>query len=157
MKITILAIGKTNKGFIDQGIEEYLKRLKRYIKIGFNIIPDIKNSKNLSPELLVNKEEELILNALKSTSDVILLDEKGKEHTSIEFSQLLQLKMLSGCKELVFVVGGAYGVSDEIKKRVNEKVAMSKLTFSHQMIRLIAIEQVYRAMTILKGDPYHHE
>lgn len=157
MKITILAIGKTNKGFIDQGIEEYLKRLKRYIKIGFNIIPDIKNSKNLPPEQLVNKEEELILNALKTASDVILLDEKGVEHTSKEFSQLLQLKMLSGCKELVFVVGGAYGVSDEVKKRINEKMAMSKLTFSHQMIRLIAVEQVYRAMTILKGDPYHHE
>jgi len=99
----------------------------------------------------------LILNALKTASDVILLDEKGVEHTSKEFSQLLQLKMLSGCKELVFVVGGAYGVSDEVKKRINEKMAMSKLTFSHQMIRLIAVEQVYRAMTILKGDPYHHE
>ena len=157
VKITILAIGKTNKGFIDQGIEEYLKRLKRYIKIDFNIVPDVKNSKNLPLEQLVNKEEELLLNVLKTASDVILLDEKGKECTSVELSQLLQAKMLSGSKELIFVVGGAYGVSDEIKRRINEKMSMSKLTFSHQMIRLIVVEQIYRAMTILKGDPYHHE
>ena len=157
MKITILAIGKTNKGFVNQGIEEYLKRLKRYIKTEFNIIPDVKNSKNLTSDQLINKEEDLLLNALKTVSDVILLDEKGKERTSVELSQLLQSKMLSGTKELVFVVGGAYGVSEKVKRRASEKMAMSKLTFSHQMIRLIAVEQIYRAMTILKGDPYHHE
>ncbi|HZJ73395.1 MAG TPA: 23S rRNA (pseudouridine(1915)-N(3))-methyltransferase RlmH [Perlabentimonas sp.] len=157
MKIIILAVGKTYKGFINQGIEEYLKRLKRYIKVEFKIIPDIKNSKGLSPEQLINKEERLILNAIKTASDIILLDEKGKEHTSIELAQLLQSKMLVGGKELVFVVGGAYGVSDEVKKRISKKIAMSKLTFSHQMIRLIVVEQIYRAMTILKGDPYHHE
>lgn len=157
MKITILAIGKTNSGFVSHGIEEYLKRLKRYIKVELQIIPDVKNSKNLTAAQLIQKEEELLMNALNKDTYTILLDERGKEFTSIEFSSLIENKMISGAKELTFVIGGAYGVSYTIKQSVNEQISMSRLTFSHQMIRLILVEQIYRSMTILRGEPYHHE
>ncbi|NHB69698.1 23S rRNA (pseudouridine(1915)-N(3))-methyltransferase RlmH [Perlabentimonas gracilis] len=157
MKITILAIGKTNINFVNEGISEYLKRLKRYIKVEIQIIADVKNSKNLTAPQLIQKEEELLLNALSSDSYVVLLDEKGKECTSVELSQFVEGKMISGTKEVVFVIGGAYGVSNAIKQRANEQLSMSQLTFSHQMIRLILIEQIYRAMTIIRGEPYHHE
>ncbi|MDX9769893.1 MAG: 23S rRNA (pseudouridine(1915)-N(3))-methyltransferase RlmH [Tenuifilaceae bacterium] len=157
MKITILAIGKTNINFVNEGISEYLKRLKRYVKVEIQIIADVKNSKNLTAPQLIQKEEELLLNALSSDSYVVLLDEKGKECTSVELSQFVEGKMISGTKEVVFVIGGAYGVSNAIKQRANEQLSMSQLTFSHQMIRLILIEQIYRAMTIIRGEPYHHE
>jgi 23S rRNA (pseudouridine1915-N3)-methyltransferase len=157
VKITILAIGKTNINFVNEGISEYLKRLKRYVKVEIQIIADVKNSKNLTAPQLIQKEEELLLNALSSDSYVVLLDEKGKECTSVELSQFVEGKMISGTKEVVFVIGGAYGVSNAIKQRANEQLSMSQLTFSHQMIRLILIEQIYRAMTIIRGEPYHHE
>lgn len=157
MKITILVIGKTNKGFVSQGVDEYLKRLTRYVRVGFEVIPDVKNCKNLSADQLMQKEEALLNTALSGRTDIYLLDEKGKEPTSMEFSNMLQAKMLSGTKEVVLVVGGAYGVSPLIKNRVKDHISMSRLTFSHQMIRLILVEQLYRAMTILKGEPYHHE
>lgn len=157
MKITILVIGKTSKGFVDQGIEEYLKRLKRYVKVDFEVIPDVKNSKSLSVDQLIQKEEELLLDALTGRTDVVLLDERGKGFSSVELSSFLQTKMLSSTKELVFVVGGAYGVSDSVKSRVKDHFSVSRLTFSHQMVRLVLVEQLYRAMTILRGEPYHHE
>jgi 23S rRNA (pseudouridine1915-N3)-methyltransferase len=157
VRIKIVVIGKTTKGFVELGVDEYLKRLKRYIKVEVLVLPDVKNSKNLSVEQLLLKEEELLLAALAESADVVLLDERGRELSSIEFSQFLQTKMLAGSKELIIVVGGAYGVSNKIKERVKFQLSMSKFTFSHQMIRLILVEQIYRSMTILKGEPYHHE
>lgn len=157
MRIKIVAVGKTDKGFISQGVDEYLKRLKRYVKIDLVILPDVKNSKSLTPVQLMIKEEDLILSSLGNSTEVVLLDENGAECSSIELSQFLQSKMLGGHKELVFIVGGAYGVTDRIKKRANVQLALSRLTFSHQMVRLVLVEQVYRAMTILKGEPYHHQ
>lgn len=157
MKVTIVVIGKTNKGFINQGVEEYLKRLKRYIKVEMEVLPDVKNSKNLSIEQLVSKEQEILLNYLQNQSEVILLDEKGEEYTSLELSHLIESKMVGGTKELIFVIGGAYGVSEMVKKRAITQLALSKLTFSHQMVRLIFVEQLYRAMTIIRGEPYHHQ
>ncbi|PKP36905.1 MAG: 23S rRNA (pseudouridine(1915)-N(3))-methyltransferase RlmH [Bacteroidetes bacterium HGW-Bacteroidetes-15] len=157
MKITILVVGKTDKGYVCQGVDEYLKRLKRYIKTELVVLADVKNSKNLSVEQLIIKEEGLITAYLGNSSDIILLDENGSEYTSMEFSQFIQSKMLSGIKELVFVVGGAYGVSAQVKKKAQTHMALSRLTFSHQMVRLVLVEQIYRAMTILRGEPYHHQ
>lgn len=157
VKIKIVVVGKTDKNFISQGVDEYLKRLKRYINLEMIVLPDVKNSKNLTPELLMSKEEELILSSLGNSSEVVLLDENGAEYTSIEFSQFLQSKMLGGLKEFIFVIGGAYGVTEKVKKRANNQLALSRLTFSHQMVRLVMVEQVYRAMTILRGEPYHHK
>lgn len=157
MKITILVVGKTDKGFVSQGVDEYLNRLKRYIKTDIVVLPDIKNSKNLSADQLILKEEELILSSLGSSNDIILLDENGDEFTSMEFSRFIQGKMLSGTKEVVFIIGGAYGVSIAVKQRAQSHLALSKLTFSHQMVRLVLVEQIYRSMTILRGEPYHHQ
>lgn len=157
MKITILVVGKTDNGFIYQGVEEYLKRLKRYVRIEVNVIQDIKNSKSLSIEQLIQKEEDSIVQAIGSSNEIILLDERGKEYTSVELSQMIESKMVSGTKDLVFLIGGAYGVSDTVKKRIKAQMAVSKMTYSHQMVRLILVEQLYRAMTIIRGEPYHHE
>lgn len=121
------------------------------------VLPDIKNAKSLTESLQKEKEGELILEQLQPTDWVVVLDEKGKHHTSMEFSSYLSQKMLGGIKRLVFVVGGPYGFADSVYQRANEKIALSKMTFSHQMVRLIFVEQIYRAMTILKGEPYHHE
>jgi 23S rRNA (pseudouridine1915-N3)-methyltransferase len=157
LKITIVVIGKTVNGFVSQGIEEYMKRLKRYIKTEFIVLPDVKNSKSLSIDQLIVKEEELLLGAVGNQSDVYLLDEHGVEYSSVELSQFVQGKMISGIKELTFVVGGAFGVSSRVKQRAQGMIALSRLTFSHQMVRLIMVEQIYRAMTIIKGEPYHHQ
>jgi 23S rRNA (pseudouridine1915-N3)-methyltransferase len=157
VKITILVVGKTDNGFIYQGVEEYLKRLKRYVRIEVNVIQDIKNSKSLSIEQLIQKEEDSIVQAIGSSNEIILLDERGKEYTSVELSQMIESKMVSGTKDLVFLIGGAYGVSDTVKKRIKAQMAVSKMTYSHQMVRLILVEQLYRAMTIIRGEPYHHE
>ncbi|MFP4557660.1 MAG: 23S rRNA (pseudouridine(1915)-N(3))-methyltransferase RlmH [Bacteroidales bacterium] len=156
MKITVVAIGKTVKGFVYQGVEEYLKRLKRYIKVDFIVIPDVKSSKNLTQEQLLRKEELLLLPFIDGCPMVYLLDENGKQFTSVQLAQFLESKMLTGSKELLLIIGGAYGVSNNIKKSVQGKIALSSLTFSHQMVRVILFEQLYRAMTILKGEPYHH-
>jgi len=157
MKITLITIGKTDSTYLKEGIEIYLKRLKHYIKFETKIIPDIKNTKNLSFEQQKQKEGDLILKEITQQDQIILLDERGKEYSSINFSAFLQKKMLEGVKNLVFVIGGPYGFSDEVYQRAGGKISISKMTFSHQMIRLIFIEQVYRAFTILKGEPYHHE
>ena len=157
MKITLLVIGKTDDKNLAQLIELYKNRLKHYIKFDLEIIPDLKNSKNLSHEQQKEKEGALILSKIQNTDHLILLDDKGKDYTSLEFSRYLQKKMSSGSKRLVFVVGGPYGFSDAIYKKAMGKVSFSKMTFSHQMIRLFVVEQIYRGFTILKNEPYHHE
>ena len=157
MKIKLLAIGKTDNKNLIQLIDEYQNRLKHYIKFELDIIPDIKNVKNLSEVQQKEKEGNLILSKLKNTDHLVLLDDKGKDFTSIEFSKYLQKKMNSGIKQLVLVIGGPYGFSDTVYKKSQGKISLSKMTFSHQMIRLFIVEQLYRGFTILKNEPYHHE
>ena len=157
MKIKLLAIGKTDNKQLTQLIDEYQNRLKHYIKFQFEVIPDIKNAKNLSESQQKEKEGELILKKLEATDQLILLDDKGKDFTSIEFSKYLQKKMNSGLKQLVLVIGGPYGFSEAVSKKAQGKISLSKMTFSHQMIRLFIVEQLYRGFTILKNEPYHHE
>jgi len=153
MKATLLVIGKTDKDFVKKGIDEYQKRLVHYLPFDFKIIPDLKNTKNLSENQQKQKEGELILEKLKPTDTLILLDENGKEFSSVGFSKFMEQKMISGTRNLVFVIGGPYGFSEEVYKKAQGKVSLSKMTFSHQMIRMIFIEQLYRAMTIIKGEP----
>ncbi|WP_440881724.1 23S rRNA (pseudouridine(1915)-N(3))-methyltransferase RlmH [Tenacibaculum sp. C7A-26P2] len=157
MKIKLLVIGKTDSKQLLQLINEYQKRLKRYIKFDIEIIPDLKNIKNINEEQQKEREGELIINRLQSTDQLILLDDKGQQYTSIEFSQYLQKKMNSSVKQLVFTIGGPYGFSEKVYQKANGKLSLSKMTFSHQMIRLFIIEQIYRGYTILKNEPYHHE
>jgi len=157
MKIKLLAIGKTDDKSLHALIQIYQERLRHYINFELVIIPELKNSKNLSENQQKEKEGDLLLKEMRSTDQLILLDEKGQEYRSIEFSRFLQKKMNSGVKQLVFVIGGPYGFSDKIYRKANGKVSFSKMTFSHQMIRLFVVEQIYRALTILKNEPYHHE
>mgnify|MGYP000182751287 CR=1 FL=1 len=157
MKIKLLAIGKTDNKHLIQLIDEYQNRLKHYIKFEFEIIPDIKNVKHLSEIQQKEKEGEIILSKLKNTDELILLDDKGTHYTSVEFSTYLQKKMNSGIKQLVLVIGGPYGFSSSVYQKANGKISFSKMTFSHQMIRLFIVEQLYRGFTILKNEPYHHE
>ncbi|CAL2092649.1 23S rRNA (pseudouridine(1915)-N(3))-methyltransferase RlmH [Tenacibaculum sp. 190524A05c] len=157
MKIKLLAVGKTDDKNLNQLIELYQNRLKHYVKFELDIIPDIKNAKNLSEAQQKEKEGDLILSKLQNTDQLILLDDKGKQYTSIEFSQFLQKKMNSGIKQLVLVIGGPYGFSEAVYKKAGGKLSLSKLTFSHQMIRLFIVEQIYRGFTILRNEPYHHE
>lgn len=157
MKITLIVIGKTDKKYILEGVSEYEKRLLHYCKFELKVIPDIKNSKSMSESVQMQKEGELILSSVRSTSELILLDERGSEYSSVEFAKLIERKGVAGKSEITFVVGGPYGFSPEVKTRANGLVSLSKLTFSHQIVRLIFMEQLYRAMTIIKGEPYHHE
>ena len=156
MTIKLLAIGKTDHKDLQALIDIYQNRLRHYINFDFEIIPDIKNVKNLSEAQQKQKEGELVLNKLKSTDVLILLDENGKQYDSVAFSQYLQKHMNSGIKQLVFVIGGPYGFSPEVYQKANGKLSLSKMTFSHQMIRLFMIEQLYRGFTILRNEPYHH-
>ena len=156
MTIKLLAIGKTDSKALQSLIDVYTKRLQHYIKFELELIPDLKNSKNLSEDQQKIKEGELILKKINPTDVLVLLDEKGKLLSSIEFSSYLQKKMNSGIKQLVFLIGGPYGFSQEIYTAAAGKISLSKMTFSHQMIRLFITEQVYRAFTILKNEPYHH-
>ncbi len=157
MKIKLIAIGKTDDKNLIQLIDDYQRRLQYYVKFEFEIIPDIKNVKNLSKDQQKGREGELILKKIAATDQLILLDEKGYEFRSVEFSRFLQKKMNSGIKQLVFVIGGPYGFSEAVYQKAQGKVSLSKMTFSHQMIRLFMIEQLYRGFTILKNEPYHHE
>tara|TARA_B110000091_G_scaffold55214_1_gene60562 strand:+ start:151 stop:624 length:474 start_codon:yes stop_codon:yes gene_type:complete len=157
MKIKLLAIGKTDQKNLIALIDEYQNRLRHYIKFEMEIIPDIKNVKNLSEIQQKEKEGKLILSKLQNTDQLVLLDDKGNDFTSIQFSQYLQKKMNSGIKQLVLVIGGPYGFSEEVYKKSTGKIALSRMTFSHQMIRLFIVEQLYRGFTILKNEPYHHE
>jgi len=156
MTIRLLAIGKTDNKQLTHLINDYTKRLGHYVRFELDIIPDIKNSKNLSESQQKQKEGELILGKLKPTDQLILLDENGKQFDSVAFSSYLQKYMNSGIKQLVFVIGGPYGFSEDVYKKANGKISLSKMTFSHQMIRLFFIEQLYRGFTILRNEPYHH-
>ncbi|MDY3033653.1 MAG: 23S rRNA (pseudouridine(1915)-N(3))-methyltransferase RlmH [Odoribacter sp.] len=157
MKVCLLVIGKTDASYIREGIAEYEKRLTRYIPYEMKVLPDVKNAKNLTESLQKVREGEMLLEQFQPGDFVVLLDERGRQYSSMEFSQFLAQKMLGTVKRLVFVVGGPYGFSDGVYKRANDKISLSKMTFSHQMVRMIFAEQIYRAMTILKGEPYHHE
>ena len=156
MQIKLIAIGKTDQMELDRLISIYQKRLLHYVRFSFEIIPDLKNSKNLSEKLQKEEEGKLILNKVLPTDRLILLDENGKEMNSVEFSTFLQKQMNSGIKRLVLVIGGPYGFSEDVYKKAAGKLALSKLTFSHQMVRLFIVEQLYRGFTILKNEPYHH-
>jgi 23S rRNA (pseudouridine1915-N3)-methyltransferase len=156
MQIKLLAIGKTDNKQLQQLMDDYQKRLGHYIKFNLEIIPDIKNVKNLSEAQQKQKEGELILSKVSKSDALILLDENGKQMDSVGFSQYLQKHMNSGIKQLVFVIGGPYGFSKEVYQQAQGKLSLSKMTFSHQMVRLFFIEQLYRGFTILRNEPYHH-
>lgn len=156
MNIKLIAIGKTDDKALQQLIDEYSKRLSFYIKFELEAIPDIKNVKNLSESQQKEKEGELILSKISNTDHLILLDENGKSFTSIDFSEELQKKMNMGIKTLVFAIGGPYGFSENVYQKAQGKISLSKMTFSHQMVRLFFVEQLYRGFTILRNEPYHH-
>ena len=157
MKITLLTVGKTDKDWVRQGLDIYVSRLKHYIPFGIVEIPELKNVSALSKEQIKNKEGELILKNIRPTDDVILLDERGKQHTSVELAKIIQDKISYAGKDIVFIIGGAYGFSEAVYQRAGSKLSLSKMTFSHQMVRAIFVEQIYRAFTIMRGEPYHHE
>ncbi len=156
MKILFLVVGKTNGQYFNEAINDYRNRLKFYIPFEMEVIPELKNAKNLSFEQQKEKEADLILKSLESSDHVVLLDEKGKEFTSFQFANYLERKMHTVNKRLVFIVGGPYGFSPRIYDVAAEKMGLSKMTFSHQMVRLFFIEQIYRAFTIINNEPYHH-
>jgi 23S rRNA (pseudouridine1915-N3)-methyltransferase len=157
MKIKFLVIGKTDADYLKQGIDEYIKRLKHYLPFEMIVIPDLKNTKNLTEDIQKQKEGELISNQIDNSDFVVLLDEKGKKYSSVSFSQFIEKKMITGIKSLTFIVGGPYGFSQQVYQKCNAKLSLSDMTFSHQMVRLLFIEQFYRAMTIIRGEPYHHK
>jgi 23S rRNA (pseudouridine1915-N3)-methyltransferase len=157
MKITLLVIGKTDAGYFVDAVDEYRKRLEHYIPFELQVIPDIKNTKNLTDIQQKEKEGELILKSLQAGDYLVLLDDKGKEYTSVQFASYIEKKTHTVAKRLVFVVGGPYGFSPAVYEKASEKLTLSRMTFSHQMVRLIFVEQLYRAMTILNNEPYHHE
>lgn len=157
MNIKLIAIGKTDNKSLQTLLDDYMKRLSFYVKFDLEIIPDIKNVKNLSEAQQKEKEGELLLSRLSTTDHVILLDENGKSFSSVGFSAELQKKMNAGLKTLVFVIGGPYGFSDKVYENSNAKISLSLMTFSHQMVRLFMIEQLYRGFTILNNEPYHHQ
>ena len=157
MKVVLLTVDKTNDANFIKAISEYQKRLKFYIPFEIIELPELKNNRNLSEAQQKQQEGVSILASLDSSDSVVLLDDKGNEYTSVQFSQFMQRSMASGSKRLVFVVGGPYGFSQAVYDRANGKVSLSRMTFSHQMVRLVFVEQLYRAMTILRGEPYHHE
>ena len=157
MKITLLVVGKTLSEYLKFGEEEYLKRLKFYGNVDYCIIPAVKNAKSLTEEQQKVEEAKLILSKIEASDFCVLLDEKGGNYTSEGFADFLNEKMTSNIKNLVFAVGGAYGFSDGMEQRANQKLSLSQMTFSHQMVRLIFLEQLYRAFTILKREPYHHK
>ena len=157
MNIKLIAVGKTDNPALQQLISTYEKRLSYYINFELQLLPDIKNSKSVSENQQKIKEGELILSNVELSHHLILLDERGQEDTSIDFADELQKKMNAGIKQLTFVIGGPYGFSQEVYQRANSKLSLSKLTFSHQMIRLFFVEQLYRGFTILRNEPYHHQ
>ena len=156
MTTTLLFVGKTTDPHIEALCQEYLKRLTHYLPVRVQVIPELRNTKAMTPDQQKHAEGELILRAVPQSAELILLDEHGKEYRSIEFAQQIQKKMSSG-RDIFFAIGGPYGFSQAVYARANSKISLSQMTFSHQMVRLFLIEQIYRAMTILRGEPYHHE
>jgi 23S rRNA (pseudouridine1915-N3)-methyltransferase len=157
MKIRLLMVGKTKEQFTEEGYLFYKKRIVNYLTFDDMIIPGLRNSRNFSPEEFKQKEGEILLKTKKDDDFVTLLDERGKTFSSNEFAQFMQQRMNSGIKTLTFIIGGAYGFSEEVYKAANAKIALSTLTFPHQLVRIIFAEQLYRAMTILRNEPYHNE
>jgi len=157
MRIKLLVIGKTDDKYLQEGIQKFMKRISHYIPFEMKVIPDLKNARNLTETVQKEKEGELILQQLGSGDELILLDEKGTQNTSAGFAQFLEKKMLAGSRQLVFVIGGPYGFSEKVYEKAMQKISLSAMTFSHQMVRLIFLEQLYRAFTIIRGEPYHHE
>ncbi|WP_158825005.1 23S rRNA (pseudouridine(1915)-N(3))-methyltransferase RlmH [Mucilaginibacter lacusdianchii] len=157
MKITLLTVGKTEDAYIRDGIDKFVKRLKHYIKLDIIDLPELKNTKALTQDQQKNKEAELILKKLTNTDHVVLLDEKGLEFSSVQFADYIDKKAISSVQNLVFIIGGPYGFDATVYQRANDKLALSRMTFSHQMVRLFFVEQLYRAFTIIKGEPYHHQ
>ncbi|MDE7411971.1 MAG: 23S rRNA (pseudouridine(1915)-N(3))-methyltransferase RlmH [Paramuribaculum sp.] len=157
MKIVVLAVGQIKTDYISRGIEIYKRRLEHYVDFELIDVPDIKNTKSLTQQRQKELEGEAIAKVLSAGDVILLMDEHGKEYTSREFSEMISKRMLSGIKRLVLVIGGPYGFSDDTYNRATGKVSLSKLTFPHEMARLIVVEQLYRAFTILKGEPYHHD
>lgn len=157
MKITLLTVGKTDKDWVRQGMDIYMSRLKHYIPFNVVEIPELKNVSALTKDQIKTREGELILKSLRHTDDVILMDERGKQYSSVEFAKILQDKISYIGKDIVFVIGGAYGFSQAVYERADSKISLSRMTFSHQMVRAIFVEQIYRAFTIMRGEPYHHE
>ena len=157
MNITIVMIGNTSEAFVQNGYDVFLKRLKHYIKVKEIVIPDLKDRKHLNPEQIKEKEAVILLEKASMSNFVILLDEHGKEFSSVEFAGFLQKTMNAGTRELCFVIGGAFGVAESMKLKADLTISLSRMTFTHQMIRLLFAEQLYRAMTILKNEPYHNE
>ncbi|MGO1521489.1 MAG: 23S rRNA (pseudouridine(1915)-N(3))-methyltransferase RlmH [Sphingobacterium sp.] len=156
MKISLICIGKTDDKHIIQGIEVYAKRLKHYIGFQLVSLPDVKNNKHLSQEQQKQKESQLLLKNITPQDYVVLLDERGAQYGSIEFAEVLEKHMLGSVNHLIYLVGGPYGFDETVYQRANAQMSLSKMTFSHQMVRLFFVEQIYRAMTIIRGEPYHH-
>ena len=157
MKITLLTVGKTDKDWVKEGLDIYVSRLKHYIPFTVTEIPELKNVSSLTSAQIKVKEGELILKNVRPGDDLILLDERGRQFTSMELAKVLQDKISYSGKDIIFVIGGAYGFSDAVYSRADSKISLSKMTFSHQMVRAIFAEQIYRAVTIMRGEPYHHE
>lgn len=157
MKIDLVLVGKSDQKYLQEGIDIYLKRLKYYCQFEMKIIPDLKSTKSLSEEQQKEKEGELIINQIKDSDFVILLDERGESLSSVDFAQLIEKRQVAGTRKLSFVIGGPYGFSRDVYAKANAKLSLSAMTFSHQMVRLLFIEQLYRAFTIINGEPYHHK
>jgi len=157
MQFTVILIGKTSTSYVQEGVELFSDRFRHYHPLKFITIPDLKDRKSMTSAQIKNKEAETILQHLPKSALIILLDEKGKEYRSLDFAAFIQKQLNTGCKELVFIIGGAYGVDESIDRKANFKISLSQMTFTHQFIRLMLTEQLYRAMTILKNEPYHNE
>ena len=157
MKIQVICVGKTIRSYFVEAENEYLNRLKHYCSVEKIEIPELKNAKSLSVEQIKQEEGKLILKKVDTSDTIFLLDENGKEYSSLGFADFLQKQMNTGTRNLIFVVGGAYGFSDKVSDRANGKISLSKMTFSHQMVRSFLFEQLYRALTIQRGEPYHHQ
>jgi 23S rRNA (pseudouridine1915-N3)-methyltransferase len=157
VKILLLILGKTGKKYIREGFEDYVSRIGYYLPFDFKIIPDLKNSGNVSVDIKKEKEGQLILGEINKGDQLVLLDERGLEFSSTEFSRWIEKKMMSAVRQIVFVIGGPYGFSEAVYQRADHKISLSRMTFSHQIVRMIFVEQLYRAMTIIRNEPYHHD
>ena len=157
MKITLLTVGKTDKDWVRQGLDIYVSRLKHYIPFSIVEIPELKNVSALSKDQIKSKEGELILKNIRPSDELVLLDERGRQYTSVELAKVIQDRITYSGRDMVFVIGGAYGFSQAVYDRADSRISLSKMTFSHQMVRAIFAEQIYRAFTIMRGEPYHHE
>ena len=157
MKLVLLVVGKTEESYLQEGIAIYLNRLKHYINVSFIVLPALKNAKNLSHAQQKEKESEQLLKSISGTDCVVLLSEEGRSFRSIDFAKYIENAAVNSTSNIIFIVGGPFGVDERIRKRANLVLSLSAMTFSHQMVRLFFVEQLYRAMTILKGEQYHHE